>query len=161
QTGGMSSAVSAKATDVVQASMTSVVGGIPTRHPGLGDASVVEAVSAPPSVKPNAPTTPATPSALHPQHHHGAPTIAGYEIVKELGRGGMGVVYKAKQPGLNRLVALKMILSGKGSKKERDLFRQEAEVIAKLHHPNIVQIFQIGEHDNRPFFSLEFVEGGS
>jgi tetratricopeptide (TPR) repeat protein len=87
--------------------------------------------------------------------------VPGYTILNELGRGGMGVVYRAKQLGLNRLVALKMILSGKGSRKERELFRLEAEVIARLKHPNIVQIFEIGEHNDSLYFSLEFVEGGS
>jgi tetratricopeptide (TPR) repeat protein len=88
-------------------------------------------------------------------------TAAGYAVLKELGRGGMGVVYKAVQPGLNRQVALKMILGrGRGSKTQREQFRLEAEVIARLHHPNIVQIYEIGEQDGSPFFSLEFVEGG-
>jgi tetratricopeptide (TPR) repeat protein len=87
---------------------------------------------------------------------------AGYEVLGELGRGGMGVVYKAVQPGLNRLVALKMILGrGRGSKAQHEQFRLEAEVIARLQHPNIVQVYEIGELDGAPYFSLEFVEGGS
>jgi serine/threonine protein kinase len=73
----------------------------------------------------------------------------------------MGVVYKAKQTGLKRLVALKMILSaGRASKIEIARFRIEAEAVAKLDHPNIVKIYEIGEIDNLPFFSLEFVSGG-
>lgn len=85
----------------------------------------------------------------------------GYEIVGELGRGAMGVVYKARQTGLKRLVALKMILSaGRASKIEIARFRIEAEAVAKLDHPNIVKIYEIGEIDNLPFFSLEFVSGG-
>src|SRR5262249_35241553 len=85
-----------------------------------------------------------------------------YWVLEERGRGGMGVVYKAVQTGLNRLVALKMILGrGRGSTAQREQFRLEAEAIARLQHPNIVQIYEIGEQDGTPYFSLEFVEGGS
>ncbi len=92
-----------------------------------------------------------------------APTVGGYEILAELGRGGMGVVYKARQLRLNRIVALKMILRTGAAADEvaRFRFRIEAEAIARLQHPNIVQIHEVGEHEGRPFFSLEFVEGGS
>ena len=94
-----------------------------------------------------------------------APTvrvIAGYEILEELGRGAMGVVYKARQIALKRLVALKMILAGDhAAPSERDRFRLEAEAVARLQHPNIVQIYEIGEQDGKPFFSLEFVDGGN
>ncbi|HVA50441.1 MAG TPA: protein kinase [Pirellulales bacterium] len=88
--------------------------------------------------------------------------VAGYEILGVLGRGGMGVVYKARQPGLKRLVALKMILAGSHADAD-DLarFRSEAEAVAHLQHPNIVQVYEIGDDDGRPFFSLEFVDGKS
>ncbi len=89
------------------------------------------------------------------------PRVPGYEILEELGRGGMGVVYKARQLGLNRLVALKMILGGTGGAQERTRFTGEAEAIARLQHPNIVQIYEIGEFEGQLYFSLEFIEGGS
>jgi predicted Ser/Thr protein kinase len=91
-----------------------------------------------------------------------APAVPGYEILGELGRGGAGVVYKARQLALNRVVALKMILSGAHAcAEQRARFRTEAEAVAQLKHPNVVQVYDIGECDGTPFFSLEFVEGGS
>ncbi|MDB5352187.1 MAG: repeat-containing protein [Planctomycetota bacterium] len=88
--------------------------------------------------------------------------IADYELFGELGRGGMGVVYKARQIRLNRVVALKLILSGDlAGKKERDRFQREVEAAARLDHPNIVRIFEVGEHEGRPFCSMEYVGGGN
>ena len=90
------------------------------------------------------------------------PNIAGYQILGLLGRGGMGVVYKARQTKLNRLVALKMILGGAHADAEQlGRFGTEAEAVARLQHPNIVQIYEIGEHAGLPFISLEFCKGGS
>jgi hypothetical protein len=90
------------------------------------------------------------------------PIVPGYELLQELGRGGMGVVYKARDLRLNRAVALKMILAGlHAGLDQRARFRREAESIARLRHPNIVQIYEVGEVDGTPFFSLEYVDGGS
>jgi serine/threonine protein kinase len=90
------------------------------------------------------------------------PSVPGYEILEELGRGGMGIVYKARQLGLNRTVALKMVLPGiHGGLKNRARFRTEAAVIARLQHPNIVRVYDVGEAAGRPYFVLEFVAGGS
>jgi serine/threonine-protein kinase len=90
------------------------------------------------------------------------PAIPGYEVIKELGRGGMGVVYLAWQQDLNRLVALKMILTGAlAGAGELARFRTEAEAGARLQHPHIVQIYEVSRHDQRPYIALEYVEGGS
>jgi serine/threonine protein kinase len=90
------------------------------------------------------------------------PQVPGYEIVGKLGRGGMGVVYQARQTALKRLVALKMILSGDyAGPDELARFRIEAEALARLQHPNIVQIHEVGDVGGAPYFSLEFCAGGS
>lgn len=104
--------------------------------------------------KPHVPAGPAPAGVRH--------SVPGYEILKELGRGGMGVVYQARQKGLNRLVALKMILSGShAGPAELERFHREAESVAALQHPNIVQIFEIGQVESRPYLAFEYIEGGS
>lgn len=95
-------------------------------------------------------------------HAKAMPDIPGFEILGELGRGGMGVVYRARDIKLKRIVALKMILMGEHADPESvKRFRTEAEIIARLHHQNIVQVFEVGEANGQPFLVLELVEGGS
>lgn len=90
------------------------------------------------------------------------PTVPGYEIIDELGRGGMGVVYRARHLALNRLVALKLIRSGVlAGVEELARFHAEAEAIARLQHPNVIQVFDVGEHEGMPFLALEFADGGN
>ena len=89
-------------------------------------------------------------------------SVPGYEILGVLGRGGMGVVYKARHLALKRTVALKMVLAGgHAGPKELARFRLAAEAVARLQHPNIVQIHEVGEAEGHPYFALEFVDGGS
>jgi serine/threonine protein kinase/Tfp pilus assembly protein PilF len=90
------------------------------------------------------------------------PVIDGYEIGELLGRGGMGLVFKARQKQLKRDVALKIVLSGgHAGAAERARFRTEAEAVARLGHPGIVQIYEVGEQAGCPYLALEFVSGGS
>jgi serine/threonine protein kinase len=89
------------------------------------------------------------------------PKVTGYEILGLLGRGGMGVVYKARHLALKRIVAIKMIPAGASTPELLSRLRTEAELIAQLQHPNIVQIFEIGELTDCPYLALEFCDGGS
>ncbi|HUR53607.1 MAG TPA: serine/threonine-protein kinase, partial [Gemmataceae bacterium] len=95
-----------------------------------------------------------------PRSHRPSPT--GFELLGELGRGGMGVVYKARQTALNRLVALKMILGGYyAHDADRLRFMAEAEAAASVKHPNVVQVYEFGYADEQPYFAMEYLDGGS
>jgi WD40 repeat protein/tetratricopeptide (TPR) repeat protein len=90
------------------------------------------------------------------------PVVLGYEVLGELGHGGMGMVYQARQVAADRIVALKMILSGALARpEERDRFRTEARAVARLNHPHIVQVYDVGEREGCSFFSMEYVAGSS
>jgi tetratricopeptide (TPR) repeat protein/tRNA A-37 threonylcarbamoyl transferase component Bud32 len=108
---------------------------------------------------------PPQPGADGPSSVHDAtalPRVPGYEVEAVLGRGGMGVVYKARHPRLNRTVALKMLLAGPyAGPGELERFLREAETVAGLRHANIVQVHEAGDVDGRPYFTMEFVEAGS
>jgi hypothetical protein len=115
---------------------------IRTLLPGLGTCSGADTI------------TPAPPPGALPH-------VPGYEVEALIGRGGMGVVYKARHLALKRTVALKMLHTGYSQRGHGARFRAEAEAIARLQHPNIVQIHDVGEADARPFIALEYVAGGS
>lgn len=102
----------------------------------------------------------ATPAQIDREDH--LPQVQGYEVLSRLGQGGMGVVFRARHERLNRMVALKMIRDGLlGTPTHLARFHSEARAVARLQHPHIVQIFEIGEHQGRPYFALELVEGGN
>lgn len=95
-------------------------------------------------------------------HSPRLPDIAGFEIIEELGRGGMGVVYKALELSSRRLVAIKLIRDGAlADSQQRARFRIEAEAASRMRHPNIVAIHAVGDQDGQPFYAMDFIAGGS
>lgn len=107
--------------------------------------------------------TPTAPVATGQSPDDGAPLVqrvGEYELLEEIGRGGMGVIYKARQAGLDRLVAVKMLLAGEfADAKARQRFLREARIAARLTHPGIVTLHEVGEYQGRPYFAMEFVPG--
>src|SRR5262245_24855035 len=90
------------------------------------------------------------------------PEIPGHEVEAVLGRGGAGIVFRARHVRLNRPVAIKMLLAGAYAQPtEQERFRREAEAVASLRHPNVVQVYDVGEVDGHPYFTMEYVDGGS
>ena len=111
-----------------------------------------------PAMEPHSPF--GSPSSTPPSAE--LPRIPGYEVLEVVGRGGMGVVYRARHVRLDRPVALKMLLTGAhASRESRERFLREARVGAGLRHPNIVQVHDMGDQDGLPYFTMEFVEGGN
>jgi len=102
-------------------------------------------------------TAPRDPAPAEPM-----PDVPGYEMLGVLGKGGMGVVYQARQASLRRVVALKMLTAaGDGNRDLLSRFRSEAVILARLNHPNIVPIYDVGEFQGRPYFTMEYVDGPS
>jgi eukaryotic-like serine/threonine-protein kinase len=143
----------------------------PGSKPGMASAGTDLDIASKPAcaetiavTSPDMPSDPEATKAYVPELVSSAtlPRIPGYEITGILGQGGMGIVYKARHLALNRPVALKMIRTGQNAEPgELIRFKSEAQAAARLQHPNIVQVFEVGEHAGLPFFALELVDGGT
>jgi len=128
---------------------------------GSAEQAAPDTVDAAPATG-NSNTTKSRPNTLRSDAAAQLPDLPDYEIEQVLGHGGMGVVYKARQKSLNRIVALKMIRSAEiASDRDLQRFRTEAEAVAGLQHANVVQLFEFGSHQGHPYFTLEYIEGGS
>ena len=132
---------------------------VPEESPGLGPGSA----SAGSAAEGFATTVVQTRGMSRRNDDSGRPHIfAGYELLGELGRGGMGTVYKARQTALDRLVALKVIAADSAAGPESQArFRVEAKAVARLRHPHVVQIYDFGEENGQPYFTMEIMDGGS
>jgi tetratricopeptide (TPR) repeat protein len=128
--------------------------------PERGPGTVSDHPPAPPGGRPHT-VTDGSDSQLRPTAPPGVNAPPGYAVYKELGRGGMGVVYLARQEGLNRPVALKMILGGAADPGVVIRFLAEADAVAAVKHPNVVQVYAYGDHDGLPYMALEFCPGGT
>jgi eukaryotic-like serine/threonine-protein kinase len=142
---------------------------VPITAPTLAQDMLVPETLVPPTEAPgdglrtqNQPRPPGGSSPPQEDIPAGLPTLPGYQLLRELGRGGMGVVYKARDQRLNRIVAIKMLLGGAHSgPMDRVRFQIEAETVASLQHPSIIKIHEIGESNSCPYLVLEFLEGQS
>src|SRR5262245_60377476 len=112
----------------------------------------------PPLPRPRAPHPPTGGSAGPGE----LPEVPGYEVLALLDEGGMGTVYRARQPRLQRQVAIKMVRAGRHARADQlDRFRSEAEAVARLRHPHVIQIYEVGEGQSQPFFSMDYVADGN